>query len=900
MTGPVPEQPKGDRQQLPAERKAGGEAVPAPFEPGRQRVPELADPRRQPPSALGRKTWQLVRLVLAASLLAAGIHHLFGPGSAAGVWLLLVVAGGAWLAVLRMLLLDTAARKFWLIWLGAGLLLIFVVGGGFAARMVALLFAGIFLLFRRYRCYRALTTRQRAGIFFLALAAFVALTVGWDMTGALADDQSGLGGLVALLAHSAIGALRLFWLFSLLNLFFGMRLRGFRLRTKMAVSALFLSLLPVVLLILFGLMFTYGALGGSRAARTSTLLGAWADQLRANAELDQAPFSHMMSARYAGGAWQSEREAPAWLDDLRGHVQPASGDGAPPAVTEAAPARAEVERHAREGNVRITLPEEAAREHLTDWSPADTTAYFHIRREVWLLRIDGVGSDTLSVRGYEIDEAVLDYLSELLMCHVGLYSDPRLVVMAAGDTVVAPAAAADSSREILSIEGTFSGLEGETAEKLGFLGKPLGFGVGLQPVIRLGQGGFYRDEILYHLKVSLYGLSLEFVREDYRLNQALLGGLIVAGLMLLVVQGFAFFLGMRIATGITSAVRDLHRGTLRLASGDFNARVDVVNQDEFGDLAHSFNEMALAVRKGREEAVARERLERELETARAIQARLLPDETPTVPGFEITGTSLPSRQVGGDYFDFLQLGENRIGVAIGDVSGKGIPAALLMSNLQASLQGQVIHPSSVAETVARVNDLLAKSTDAQMFATFCYGLLDFTQATFTMTNAGHNPPILCRMDGRVEKIESGGLLIGMLPGLTYQQETIEFGPGDVLVLYTDGVTEAEGPLELTDDGGVQRPAAGRADGRQASADAEAREVAEAAKAAEAVRAAEESEVPENMFGERRLIETIQRHAHASAGEIREAILKAVDRHAAGVPQSDDVTLVVIKRPAVVG
>ncbi len=932
----APSEPGQGQVAVPSERDRG--QVPAPSEPARQRVPGLPDPRRRPPSAVGRKTWQLIRLIVAGSLLTAGLYHLFGSGSAPGAWLLLIAAGGTWLAVVRMLFQDTAARKFWLIWLGAGLVLTFVTGTGFAARMVALLFAAVFLLFRRYRCYRALTTKQRAGLFFLGVVTFTALTLGWEIGSALADDQSGARGIVAVLSRSAVGALRLFWVFSLLNLFFGMRLRGFRLRTKMAVSALFLSLLPVVLLILFGLMFTYGALGGSRAARTSTLLGAWADQLRANAELDQAPFSHMLEARHAGGTWRSEREVPAWLDDLDEHLgrtpagtrtegsggtpiqgstqsEPRDGSFAPgqkspdtprrsfapgqespdtPSRSFAPgqkPAQPPASRHARDGSVQITLSEEVARDHLTGWTPADTTAYVHIREEVWLLRLDGVGSDTLRVRGYEIDKAVLDYLSQLLMCHVGLYSDPGLVVMAAGDTVVTQAVEADSARQVLSIEGTFEGLESETAEKLGFLGNPLGFGVGLQPVLRLGPSGFYHDEILYHLKVSLYGLSLEFVREDYRLNQALLGGLIVAGLLLLVVQGFAFFLGMRIATGITSAVRSLHRGTLRLASGDLNARVDVVNEDEFGDLAHSFNEMALAVRRGREEAVARERLERELETARAIQARLLPDETPIVPGFEITGTSLPSRQVGGDYFDFLQLGENRVGVAIGDVSGKGIPAALLMANLQASLQGQVIHPSSVAETVGRVNDLLVRSTDSQMFATFCYGLLDFGQATFTMTNAGHNPPILCRMDGRVERIESGGLLIGMMPGLNYQQETIEFGPGDVLVLYTDGVTEAEGPMELTDDGGVQRPAS-EARG--------AKEVAVAAAAAAAAKAEEESEVPENMFGERRLIETIQQHAHASAAEIREAILKAVDRHAAGVPQSDDVTLVVIKRPAVVG
>jgi serine phosphatase RsbU (regulator of sigma subunit) len=855
--------------------------------------PDLAlpDPRQAPISPLGHRTWTLIRVILAGSLLSLGAHRLFGPDSNFGVLVLLGIVGATWLTVLRMLLLDSKARIFWLIWLAAGFVLTLATGSGQPAQMVAVLFSGVFLLIRRYRCYRELSTGRRAAVFFLGILAAVALTMGWDTGGALAEGTGGIRPVAAVLARGALGSLRLFWLFTLLNLFFGMRLRGFRLRTKLAVSALFLSFIPIVLLLIFGFMFTYGALGGSRAARTSALLGNWSEQVRAGVELDRAPFTHLVRARLIANEWVGEGESPVWLDALGRHLreQPVRMEPDRPAHLEAE-SRPETPAD-RDAGLHIQLGEASSRTHRIDWAPADTTAFFHIGNELWLLRIEGLAADTLTVRGYEIDSGVMDHLSDLLMCNVGIYSHPNLVTTTGGGTVITQAAVADSAREILSIQGMFAGLESETAGKLGFLGKPLGFGAGLRKGIRMGPTGFYLDELLFHLKVSLYGLSLEFLRDDYRLNQALLGGLVVAAVLLLVVQGFAFFLGMRITTGITAAVRDLHRGTLRLAGGDLNARVEVVNQDEFGDLAQSFNEMALAVRRGREEAVAHERLERELETARAIQSRLLPDETPTVPGFEITGTSLPSRQVGGDYFDFLHIGENRIGVAIGDVSGKGIPAALLMSNLQACLQGQVIHPSSVAEVVGRVNDLLARSTDAQMFATFCYGLLDFQQATFTVTNAGHNPPILCRLDGTVELIESGGLLLGMMPGLQYQQETVEFGPGDVLVLYTDGVTEAEGPIEIAEDGRV-RPARPVAEGMAGGQGAEEEEDAEYAQAPE--------DVPENMFGERRLIEIIQRNADASAAEIREEILKAVDRHAAGVPQSDDITLVVIKRPPALG
>ena len=346
---------------------------------------------------------------------------------------------------------------------------------------------------------------------------------------------------------------------------------------------------------------------------------------------------------------------------------------------------------------------------------------------------------------------------------------------------------------------------------------------------------------------------------------------IVAALFLLL-EAAALLLGLRIATGITSAVGRLHQGTRRLAEGDLETRIDLPNEDELGDLARSFNEMTLAVRRGRDEAVARERLERELATARTIQERLLPHDAPELPGFEITGVSVPSLQVGGDYFDFLDLGDDRLGVAVGDVSGKGIPAALLMSNLQASLHGQVIHPSSVAEVVTRVNDLLVQSTDTHMFATFYYGVLDRRDGTFTGVNAGHNPPLLCRADGTVEELGAGGLILGMLPEQSYIQQTLTLDPGDMLVLYTDGITEAMGPRpESPDDESVPE------------------------EGPDLFPSLEDDVDDVSMFGDERLLSVLRAPRGGSAMEVREALLRAVSDFTAGEPQSDDITLVVIRR-----
>jgi sigma-B regulation protein RsbU (phosphoserine phosphatase) len=336
--------------------------------------------------------------------------------------------------------------------------------------------------------------------------------------------------------------------------------------------------------------------------------------------------------------------------------------------------------------------------------------------------------------------------------------------------------------------------------------------------------------------------------------------------LFLVVELAALFLGVRITGGITGAVAELFRGTRRIAEGDLDTRILIPNQDEFGELARSFNRMAAAVKQGREEAVARERLEQELDTARSIQESLLPHRMPVVPGFEVAASSVPSRQVGGDYFDFVDLADGRLGVVVGDVSGKGIPAALLMANLQAALQGQVIHPGTVAQTMGRINDLMVRASGTAMYATFFYGVLDRITGTFAYSNAGHEPPLLLRSNGTLDRLEVGGIPIGMLPGAVWEEARATIGAGDLLVLFTDGITEAMGPMVLP-VGSLP----GGGDG------------------------ADEEEDPEpDFFGSERLIEMVRGCAGKTALEVRDAILAAVATFTRGEPQSDDMTLVVLR------
>lgn len=191
-----------------------------------------------------------------------------------------------------------------------------------------------------------------------------------------------------------------------------------------------------------------------------------------------------------------------------------------------------------------------------------------------------------------------------------------------------------------------------------------------------------------------------------------------------------------------------------------------------------------------EEQIEKERLEEEMRLARQIQERLLPREIPTVPGVEVASLAIPSRHVGGDYFDVIRLDQNRLLMAVADVTGKGMPASLLMANLQACLH--VLEPMdmTIEEAAGQINRVICENTDADKFITFFYGIYNTDDRSFQYVNAGHNPPILLRKDDSVEMLESGGLLLGVMKQAVYERGTISIHQGDLIAMYSDGVTEA--------------------------------------------------------------------------------------------------------------
>jgi serine phosphatase RsbU (regulator of sigma subunit) len=258
------------------------------------------------------------------------------------------------------------------------------------------------------------------------------------------------------------------------------------------------------------------------------------------------------------------------------------------------------------------------------------------------------------------------------------------------------------------------------------------------------------------------------------------------------------------------------------------------------------SQAAVAVERARltRELVERQHIERELSIAREIQASFLPDRAPVVAGFDLAGRALPHRRVGGDYYDFISISDSRLGLAIADVSGKGIPAALIMAGFRASLLAEIRNEFAIRAVMRKVNSLLYESTDRSKFVTAFYGVLDFKNRVLIFTNAGHNPPIIARGDEVLALLE-GGVALGVLPDAHYEEKPIALRPDDVLVLYTDGVSEAESPAG-------------------------------------------------ELFGQQRLERLVVTLRQRTAQEILDAIIEAVLEWCGEPGQTDDLTLMVVK------
>jgi serine phosphatase RsbU (regulator of sigma subunit) len=242
---------------------------------------------------------------------------------------------------------------------------------------------------------------------------------------------------------------------------------------------------------------------------------------------------------------------------------------------------------------------------------------------------------------------------------------------------------------------------------------------------------------------------------------------------------------------MTQHVSSLSEGVRQLAGGDFKARVPVRSADEFGALASAFNSMAADLERHQSLVVERERLRRELELSRQIQTEMLPHASLRLGAAEIKGLSIPAREVGGDFFNYFALPDGRLALLVGDVSGKGVSAALLMANVQATLRARLPLETELARLADGLDREIDANTPRGVYLTLFLGILDVDRGLLRYVNAGHNPQFLLHAAGGIQPLSSTGLPIALYPGQGYSESVVDIGRGDLLFFYTDGLVETE-------------------------------------------------------------------------------------------------------------
>ncbi|HUY81373.1 MAG TPA: SpoIIE family protein phosphatase [Acidobacteriaceae bacterium] len=338
---------------------------------------------------------------------------------------------------------------------------------------------------------------------------------------------------------------------------------------------------------------------------------------------------------------------------------------------------------------------------------------------------------------------------------------------------------------------------------------------------------------------------------------------------------FAFFLAVRLNLTITGSVRDLYQATEAIDQGNLTHRIQVKRNDQLAALSHSFNNMTASLARLLEEQREKQRMQSELAIAQEVQANLFPRSTVSLPLLELHGACYPARTVSGDYYDFLLSGANSLGLAIGDISGKGISAALLMATLHSAVRafrfaGEEMTSEGAAAAakaytrlegeqvvllgkqiddpgrmLALLNHHLYRSTQPEKYATLFLAHYDGDSRRIVYSNGGQLPPFLLRADDSVVRLDRGGTVVGLIDNMTYEQGAEHLHPGDILIAYSDGVTEPENEF--------------------------------------------------GEFGEERLIEVVRRHRHLPLEAISEQVMQSLRSWIGGQEQPDDITLVLARQ-----
>jgi phosphoserine phosphatase RsbU/P len=330
--------------------------------------------------------------------------------------------------------------------------------------------------------------------------------------------------------------------------------------------------------------------------------------------------------------------------------------------------------------------------------------------------------------------------------------------------------------------------------------------------------------------------------------------LVVAGIFL-AMELISLIVGIQLTRTVTTTVDKLYDATERIKAGDLSHRIHMPAHDQLSSLGEAFDNMTASLRRLLREAHEKTILEHDLQIAREVQQQLFPTEVPEVPGLKLCGVCRPARGVSGDYYDFLPIGRNRLGIVLGDVSGKGIPAALIMSAVQSIIRTRVYADStsegrldsarlSTADFFGQLNQQMYENTPEEKYATCFYALYDAGARRIVYTNAGHPAPVLFR-NGAIIKLDVGGTPLGLISPMTYREAEVTIEPGDMLVVFSDGITESENSFE-------------------------------------------------EQFGEDRLIEAIQRTRDYSPESLVNEIYRSIEDWTGSKVPQDDMTLIIAR------
>jgi len=306
------------------------------------------------------------------------------------------------------------------------------------------------------------------------------------------------------------------------------------------------------------------------------------------------------------------------------------------------------------------------------------------------------------------------------------------------------------------------------------------------------------------------------------------------------------FVGGRISKGIRQSLHSLVIGTKKIGEGDLDYKIGMKSRDEYYNLATAFNLMTDNLKRYMAEMVEKERIEHELKTASKIQSSILPEKDPSLEGYEVISYFHPAKEVGGDYYDYLHLPDNRLGIVIGDVSGHGIAAGLLMSMAKSCLYNQVKTSYRVEDVLFAMNNMVHELLHKRLLMSFCYSILDLKRRRLTYSSAGHHFPYhYSASEAALYSLESIAYPLGVRRDTHYKKKSAHFKPGDLLIFYSDGIIETmDGKGEL--------------------------------------------------FGFERFEELIVRNAHLAPAELKESILRELKEFARGTPQGDDIAVIIIK------